>query len=181
MGDENCCLHQRKIWTFPSPVGTIKSCLFNVFLLPGLIRERKQKVNYLYSYLSDWPVKACNWLPCAYSVCRQAKSKYYFNYLSSSLYWQPSPKSCAWEVLKSVWLLYFAVKSLIDTEYFLISNCNFFNDFRPSIAWIIVYWTLKKSVCRIFLSRKSLSKMIMYNIFRIKRIGYYQWPLTLDA
>ena len=23
--------------------------------------------------------------------------------------------------------------------------------------------------------------MIMHNIFRITRIGYYQWPLTLDA
>ena len=62
----------------------------------------------------------------------------------SSLYWQPFPESCAWEVLKSVSLLFFAVKSLIDTEYFSFGNCNVLIGFRQSVAWIIVYWILKK-------------------------------------
>ena len=39
-----------------------------------LIREKGQK-------LIIFIVKYCNWLPCAHSACRQAKQKYYFNYL----------------------------------------------------------------------------------------------------
>ena len=35
---------------------------------------------------------------------------------------------------------------------------------------------------RLFFSSSVLYlKMIMHNIFSIKRVGYYQWPLTLDA
>ena len=34
-------------------------------------------INYLHSYLS----KQCNWCPCALAANRQAKLKYYFNYL----------------------------------------------------------------------------------------------------
>ena len=58
-------------------MGTVKSCLFNVFVPPSFDQRKTAETNYLHSYLS----KQCNWYLCALSACRQAKLKYYFNYL----------------------------------------------------------------------------------------------------
>ena len=76
---------------------------------------------------------------------------------SSSLYWQLFFDSCEREVLKSPWMLFFTVKSLIDKEYFFIGNCIFFINFDQ------VYTELSKnSVCKIFLSRTSLNKRFFH-------------------
>ena len=124
-----------------------------------LIREKKQKlIIFIYTLASSatgfpvhpQPAGRQNWNIISIIFDFLTGNVLFFDEISfsesSSLYWLPFPKDCSWEVLKSVWMFSFMVKSLTDTEYFFI-------DFRLSMAWIIIYWTLKNPVCRIFLSQ----------------------------
>ena len=138
---------------------TVKSSLLECRLL--LIRERMQKlIIFIHTKAND----RCNWQSRNIISITLTSSPVMYSFYdknifsqSSSSFWQPCSKSFEWEVLKSVWLLFFTVKSLIGREYFFMGNCEFFHRFstKYSLNNNIMNF-LKKSVCRIFLSRISL-------------------------
>ena len=106
---------------------------------------------------------------------------------SSSPYCLPFSESCAWKILKSAWLLFFTVKSLIDTECVFIGNCKFFHQFSTKYSLSNNIANFQKILCvesscrrhpkekpqkggggrgKVYISRKLSSRPIQKLIFQ---------------